>query len=470
MLTNSINNAGPGPTNHIISGDNSNRVFYVGAGLTSSISGITVTGGAATSDLNGAGGGIYNLGILTLNNCVVSSNSAGPGLPGSPGGGIPPTPGSSGGAGGTGGGIFNPGILNLTACSIVGNIGGPGGTGGSSGGFTATATPGGTGGNGGGLCNSGTATLSACTFNGNSTGPGGTGGTTSFSPGILATSAIGGQGGFAGAIYNSGNLTVIVCTVDGNTTGVGGSTPPILGGGVANGAAGNSGGIYNSGMLIILNSTITRNNGGGVGGGVYNVSEVTALNSLFALNTAASSPDYFGSFSTQGHNLIGNNNGAFGFFVGNDNDIVGTSNAPIDPLILPLADNGGPTMTVALQAGSPAMDAGDDAILGSPFNLVTDQRGEPRENGAHVDIGAYETIVATPPQLGGINISSHQTFAFSFTNAPHAIFTVLSSTNLALPVVEWTVVGQPVESSPGVFQFTGLSQTNSQQFYQVRSP
>ena len=126
------------------------------------------------------------------------------------------------------------------------------------------------------------------------------------------------------------------------------------------------------------------------------------MNSLFALNTAASSPDDFGSFSTQGDNLIGNNGGAFGFFVGNDNDIVGTANAPIDPSILPLADRtAGPTMTVASQAGSPALDAGDDAVLGPPFNLVTDQRGAPRDNGAHVDIGAYETIVGTPPQLGG---------------------------------------------------------------------
>jgi hypothetical protein len=50
------------------------------------------------------------------------------------------------------------------------------------------------------------------------------------------------------------------------------------------------------------------------------------------------------------------------------------------------------------------------------------------------------------------------------------MFSVLTSTNPALPVADWTVLGQPAESSPGVFQFTGLSQTNSQQFYQVRSP
>jgi hypothetical protein len=479
VLSGSVNIAGPGPTNLIISGNNSNRVFYVGAEVNSSISGITVTDGVAT-DTNGAGGGIYNVGNLTLNNCVVSSSSSGAGLPGTAGSGFPPTSaGTPGGAGGMGGGIFNLGTLNLTACSIVGNIGGPGGTGGSAtvseGSFSdPIATAGGAGGNGGGLYNSGTATLSACTFNGNSSGPGGTGGAiyTSFAGfSIISSSAQGGQGGSAGAIYNSGSLILTLCTVDGNVAGAGGIGPPSsLGVNGTNGAAGTSGGSYNSGTMTIVASTVTRNNGGGAGGGVYNINEATAVNSLFALNTAASAPDYFGSFSTQGHNLIGNNSGAFGFFVGNDNDIVGTANAPIDPLILPLADNGGPTWTVALKPGSPAMDAGNDAVLGSPFNLTTDQRGEPRKNGSHVDIGAYEIIVGTSPELSNVNLPAYQTFAFSFTNTPHAMFTVLASTNLALPLDEWKVLGQPAESSAGVFQFTGLSQTNSQQFYQVRSP
>ena len=39
---------------------------------------------------------------------------------------------------------------------------------------------------------------------------------------------------------------------------------------------------------------------------------------------------------------------------------------------------------------SPAIDAGDDAVIGPPDNLTTDQRGLPRLSGAHVDIGAYE--------------------------------------------------------------------------------
>lgn len=51
-------------------------------------------------------------------------------------------------------------------------------------------------------------------------------------------------------------------------------------------------------------------------------------------------------------------------------------------------------MTLALLAGSAAIDAGDDAVSGSPLNLTTDQRGRPRRNGVHVDIGAFEAGAA----------------------------------------------------------------------------
>src|SRR5215831_19125568 len=61
-----------------------------------------------------------------------------------------------------------------------------------------------------------------------------------------------------------------------------------------------------------------------------------------------------------------------------------------DPKLGPLQDNGGPTFTHALLPGSPAIDAGDDSVLGPPLSLTTDQRGPglPRKSGLHVDIGA----------------------------------------------------------------------------------
>src|SRR6202011_4473543 len=64
-------------------------------------------------------------------------------------------------------------------------------------------------------------------------------------------------------------------------------------------------------------------------------------------------------------------------------DLVGTTANPIDPQFGPLQDNGGPTKTMALLPGSPALNAGDPAQLG-----VADQRGVVRAGG--VNIGAYQ--------------------------------------------------------------------------------
>jgi hypothetical protein len=69
-------------------------------------------------------------------------------------------------------------------------------------------------------------------------------------------------------------------------------------------------------------------------------------------------------------------------------DQVGTSANPLDPGLDPkgLQNNGGPTRTIALLAGSRAIDAGDD----SNYVTIYDQRGQPRWAGAHIDIGAFE--------------------------------------------------------------------------------
>ena len=61
------------------------------------------------------------------------------------------------------------------------------------------------------------------------------------------------------------------------------------------------------------------------------------------------------------------------------------------PKLAPLADHGGPTMTMALRAGSPAIDHGGTATTGCP---ATDQRGVPRPQGPACDIGAFEKRVA----------------------------------------------------------------------------
>ncbi|HXF11181.1 MAG TPA: choice-of-anchor Q domain-containing protein, partial [Desulfuromonadaceae bacterium] len=185
-----------------------------------------------------------------------------------------------------------------------------------------------------------------------------------------------------------------------------------------NGANAVGGGIYNAGTLTLLQSTISGNraiggNGGsgyvsatfngyngvsgiGNGGGIFNVSNCVVRNSLIALNTVTNggfspmvnnNPDLAGSFTSQGNNLVSLTGDSQGFVNGINADLVGTTAAPINPLLGLLANNGGLTLTLALQAGSPAIDAGSDAIAGT-----YDQRGSgfPRISGQHIDIGAYE--------------------------------------------------------------------------------
>src|SRR5205807_804026 len=96
-----------------------------------------------------------------------------------------------------------------------------------------------------------------------------------------------------------------------------------------------------------------------------------------------------GTVNSLGHNLIGNNTGFS--FSPIPRDLIGTASSPIEPVIIPLENNGGPTPTHALLMASPAIDAGDNSA--APGN---DQRGLSRildgngDNLAVIDIGAFE--------------------------------------------------------------------------------
>lgn len=79
--------------------------------------------------------------------------------------------------------------------------------------------------------------------------------------------------------------------------------------------------------------------------------------------------------------------------------------------------------------------------------------------------------VATPIQLAGMTVALNGAFQFSFTNTPGALFMVLATTNMALPLNNWTTLGAVTEISPGQFQFSDLQATNNpQRFFRVRSP
>ena len=83
-------------------------------------------------------------------------------------------------------------------------------------------------------------------------------------------------------------------------------------------------------------------------------------------------------------------------------------------------------------------------------------------------------ITAATPltfQLVGMSIGLNGHFQFSFTNAPGAPFTVLATTNVSLPLNNWTVLTNATEVAPGQYQFSDPQTTNNpQRYYRVRWP
>ncbi len=123
-----------------------------------------------------------------------------------------------------------------------------------------------------------------------------------------------------------------------------------------------------------------------------------------------------------------------------------------------------------LQSSSPCRNTGDNAYVTTALDLD----GNPRMISAIVDMGAYEsqaTNVLVAFSLRGSSQFNGGAFQLSFTNLSGLPFTVLGSTNVALPLTNWTVLGAPVENPPGTYQFTDLQATNNAtQYYRVRSP
>jgi hypothetical protein len=188
---------------------------------------------------------------------------------------------------------------------------------------------------------------------------------------VTGSTLSGNTAGSGGGLHNyAGTVTVAESTISGNT------------------ASGNGGGLANnSGTLTMTESTIADNTviNSGYGGGLYNNQMMTTRNVIIAGNTATNGPDVSGNLGSQGHNLISNDAEASGF------DLTDLLN--LDPLLGPLQDNGGPTFTMALLDGSPAIDAGDNTDAPD-----WDQRGPgfPRIVGIidpenpNIDIGAFE--------------------------------------------------------------------------------
>jgi hypothetical protein len=160
------------------------------------------------------------------------------------------------------------------------------------------------------------------------------------------------------------------------------------------------GGIHNEGNMTLINATVSGNTAGTQGGGIITYGGALALRrTLISGNTAPTGREarrQAGSVNVASFNLFGfgGNAGLSGFSAG-ATDVV--ASPPLAAILGPLGSNGGPTLTHALRAGSPALDRAPSAdCLAQPVN-GTDQRGYPRNvnaNGApsanECDIGAFE--------------------------------------------------------------------------------
>jgi hypothetical protein len=204
-----------------------------------------------------------------------------------------------------------------------------------------------------------------------------------------------------------GSLAITDSTISGNTASQGGGiahwgteeislTNTTISGNEAEVTGGGMSVEINGGSAALLNVTITDNvadsdnNANGFGGGVsVGTGSLAARNTIIAGNVTlltGTDPDCVGTITSQAYNLIGIDSPQCTIAGDTTGNIVDA-----DPMLGPLADNGGLTATHALLPGSPALDA---AGLCPPPDA--DQRGEPRPQGIACDIGAYEAFVATP--------------------------------------------------------------------------
>ncbi len=309
-----------------------------------------------------------------------------------------------------GGGVYMDGVSTITDSSVTGNSATYGG------GIYATGT---------------SSSISRSTISGNDGNLGG--GIFNNVGNVIAQTTIDGNTAVDGAgVLNLELLDVNSSTISNNAASS-------FGGGISNGLLTQTSAFV--GTIQVRNSTISGNQANAFGGGIFTVGDPSVPSTLFFStvtdNTSDADQDATGSgggiYAVLGtlninHSIVAANQDAsegapdlqldpdgvggqfaivnvfntlIGDNLGNDlpesqtpdpdgNIIGGPDDGVIDPLLGPLEDNGGPTLTHALLEGSPAIDAGDDDVM---FPPTFDQRGEPfdRISGDRIDMGAYET-------------------------------------------------------------------------------
>ena len=333
------------------------RIFDVSSAGSLTLNSVTISNGLANNGQQG-GGGIFNHGTLTITGSTFSGNSE------------PASTGTSGGA------INNSGTVNVSTSTFTGN----------------TAQE------GGGIFNQKTATVSNNTFTNN-------------------TATVYGGGALLNA---AGTMTVTGDTFTGNT-GPGG------------------GAIDNDTTLNISNSTFTGNTGGTNGGGaIDNFGTTTITQATFSGNSSpygANILNYTGFTLKLSMSIVANGQGGgpncggaqpvtdLGYNIDTGSSCgfstASHSMSNTQPQLGPLASNGGPTQTMALPAGSPAVDAIPSSTAGCTGS--TDQRGTTRPQGAGCDIGAYELVQSgsgTPSVPTGLKVTGTTSTSVSLSWNP----------------------------------------------------
>ena len=368
-----------------VSNSNISKCFAAFGGAIENSGTLTVSNTSFSGDYaSGSGGAIDNSGTLVVSDSTISSNSAE-----------------------IGGGIANDGTLNLANSTLSDNSASQ------SGGAIDNA-------------NSGALTINAGFFTGNAASSSGGAIENNSAKATLSDVTLSGNNASTdgGAIDNdAGTLTLTNTTVSGNITQNGGAINSNAGSMVtiststlssntadtAGGAIDNSGTLtlsdasiffnvtYGSGAgieddggaLSASNATVSSNTADGSGGGIdNNGGTLTLANTIVAANMAhGTGPDLSGSITTDnGYNLLGTAvNNATNDPTPGPGDLF--SNSPD----LSAGNYGGPTQTMELLAGSPAIGAGN----ASATNPTTDQRGLPRVVNGSLDIGAFQTQPST---------------------------------------------------------------------------
>jgi CSLREA domain-containing protein len=325
-----------GNANITISGGDATGVFQVLGSGNLTLNKLRVANGSPTED-SGAGGGAINQGTLKVNNSTFSNNTAGF----------------------QGGAIDNSGTLKVNNSTFSNNSTGPG-----------LAGQG-----GGGVFNNLGAQLSVTnsTLSGNSSATAG------------------------GGIFNSNSGNSVEMTVTNSTFA--NNTDAFSGAGVANNGilkvtnstfSGNSsdsgaGGINQQNGALTLTSSTFSGNSGPSGGGISVTSPATLKNTILANSPSGgncANGGFAGQINDDGYNISSDATCAFS---------QPTSKNDTDPkLASRLANNGGPTKTIALQKDSPALNTIPQGQSGCGTDITTDQRGIKRPQGTRCDMGAYE--------------------------------------------------------------------------------